>query len=181
MISNIIAKEGVNMKIIEEHLGRELPFIRPVCDRFTLDSRLFQIGDGLLAKVYHKGAEGNIDEAEKLALYEYGIARRLHEGGVSVPVPKGVFLVPTEEGSTERLPSYVMEFIPGYTLRDSQDIDPKDKVDRLYQRANDELKRAKELGFVPDDLCGGNVLYDPGKDKVYLIDFTKWKETESRV
>ncbi len=164
------------MRTIEEHFGKELPFVRKVCDRFTLDSEIYQIDEGILAKVYHEGIEGDLDGAKMKALYEYGIAKRLYDSKISVPCPKGVFLVPIKTNSTERYPSFVMEYISGYTLRELENTDFRDRTHDLVQKAQVELEKAEKLGFIPKDLCLSNLLWSPNTNEIYLIDFTQWKD-----
>ena len=166
------------MRTIEEQRGKELPFVIKVCDRFTLDSQLFKIDEGTLAKVYLEGINGDSAGAERKAQHDYGIAKLLYDKGVSVPKPEGVFIVPIEMGSDKRCPSFVMEYVQGYTLRELEGTEFRHRVDGLAQRAKDEIGKAERLGFTPKDLCGG-ILWNPQNDKVYLIDFTQWKSGES--
>ena len=162
---------------IEEHLGKELPYVRRISQGFTCDSNVYRITEDLASKIYLEGIEGNPEDAIRIAKHELSVSRALFSGGVSVPKPEGIFLVPRKKNSDKKYPAFVMEYIEGLTLSDLRDSDFYYKLDELWMRAEKELNKAIKLGFDPYDMPGGNFLWSPIKDKLYLIDFCHWEKS----
>ncbi|MDP3882342.1 MAG: hypothetical protein Q8Q31_05690 [Nanoarchaeota archaeon] len=115
---------------------------------------------------------------------EHAVACALRREGVSVPFPLGIFQVelpvqfPYGSGPGSKYPAFVMEYIEGPTLYKGI-IHPSEKFDLVQSLADKELTKARRLGFIPFDLGASNVIWSEVQQKVYLIDFYRWKRKTS--
>ncbi|MBI5066248.1 hypothetical protein HZA97_08490 [Candidatus Woesearchaeota archaeon] len=99
----------------------------------------------------------------------------LYNLGIAVPRPKGLFNVTFRESSLEEgivVPGFVMEYIPGITLSLMQQEDVFPEANKMYE---EEIRRAKALGFYPGDEGLHNAIWNSEKRKTYLIDFADWE------
>lgn len=111
-------------------------------------------------------------------IYEFEIATRLYEGGVSVPRPHGIFMIKPFKEETwsklwfpKRFPGFVMEYIKG--IPDGKGLE--DKTKRTVVELGDiEREKARKLGFEPSGQRIENTIWIPDKEKVYLVDFGEW-------
>jgi len=150
------------------------------------DGLIIAISDDHIAKLprKNKGLEGLTNE--------FLTCKFLYDRGVNVPKPEGIFKV-KRRGLTnlfglfgEDRVGFVMQWLKGHTLWD-YDIFPTQSQIELFDQ---EVKKCQDLGFYAEDHhlydsesvplemrdhCYRNGIYVPAEDKVYLIDFSRWK------
>ncbi|MBI4151345.1 hypothetical protein HY496_00100 [Candidatus Woesearchaeota archaeon] len=139
--------------------------------------------DNLVAKTltYCPRAYGTKDEALR---WECAVARLLYRSGVSVPRPEGLYTVRIRQresifsrNCSEREESgFVMERIRGQRLDELFSQCPKDiYVHSLWE---EELQKARDLGFELPDATTRNAFYLPAEQRVVLFDFGFWVHPE---
>ena len=99
--------------------------------------------------------------------YEYTIARVCRKNRISVPIPKGVFNVPMDNGT---YPAYIMEYIDGIPFFELKKDDPF--YNEAIQKFDIEINKAKRIFCTGDS--NGNAIWRPKKRKVILIDHLGW-------
>jgi len=123
---------------------------------------------------YHVAKFNELPEEEGRLNHEYLVAQELYLGGISVPKPEGVYNTPFRISGDARcgasFPAFVMELVSGKTLEQIH----KRERQRVLDAAQQQYEKARRLGFVPIDECGGNILWDPTRERVFLIDFEYW-------
>ena len=153
------------------------------------EATVYSLGDGNCAKIRHVlqaslglGRKLLRDTAacKKLA-WECKVAQDLADNNRSVPKPQGVFKVevPVDKNAPNlkaHFPGFVMQEIPGVPISKLTG----ETQERAIEMYNEELAKAKELGYREIDDNFGNGLYVPSQDKVFLIDFADWKKTGGR-
>jgi len=115
---------------------------------------------------------------------EYCIADKLYDAGISVPKPEGVFLVSLNTSKSfdeemkhrsvhETVPAFVMEWLKDTILvEEIKSSSEKEFAELLREK---ELSKARAIGFYSYDAHWHNALWDKEKEKVYLIDFERWR------
>jgi len=136
---------------------------------------VYRIGDDGVAKII-KGSgrdESSILTAVRVLSKEYDISRRLKNGGVNVPDPRGIYKV-THPETLEVVPAFVMRYINGVDIEQCLEFPD---IMAMWQT---EINKARKLGFIPRDTKGDskpqNAIYDSMDNKVYLHDFLAWRE-----
>lgn len=116
---------------------------------------------------------------------EYEVCRTLYENGVSVPRPHGVFRFRMPPGYHEdsfslpvAYPAFVMDYIEGVTPSwKSMSNEEKKTFNALFEKEVDEVRKIPSL--TPSDSEDiENVIWVPESNRVYLIDFGRWKFQE---
>ncbi|MBT4376547.1 hypothetical protein HOD29_04190 [archaeon] len=109
---------------------------------------------------------------------EYNIGVNLYNHGISVPKPKGVFLVDHLRSSyskeiSERNPAFLMEYLEGYK-----------KIHTLGEKSGDRARELKYKEFAkfgrvdwfPHDFDHDeNLMYSEEKDDLKILDFGRYE------
>lgn len=144
------------------------------------DFDVYRISDCHVAKLV-KGHDfwRRYDEETRKARINYLINECLlhnqaYQLGISVPKPEGLFKVKIiTEDSRITAPAFVMEYVEGvnlFVLGESSD-----DFDSAMTRRDEELEKARDLGFIPQDFHCENTIWNPERKKLYLIDLAKWR------
>jgi len=107
--------------------------------------------------------------AQKKAFNEAKMQEFAVEMGLKFPEVYGVFAVKEEE-SGKYYPGFAMRYIKGQT-HGSLEGAVMEKVE--MQRRN-ELNKARDLGFIFNDVNAGNVMWCPEEEQTYLLDCEFW-------
>lgn len=111
----------------------------------------------------------------------HSINAQLYEDGVSTPKPKGLYRLNFNEQSVlpSGIPAYVMENLlknGGINASDSKFRNLPNAEQEFAQRIyEEELTKARKLGYSPCDEGKHNYFYNPSNGLVKLIDFAGWK------
>lgn len=123
--------------------------------------------DDLVAKVYPR-----IDSW--MAEHEFDIASTLYSQGVSVPKPEGVYTLSLWGGLLMK-PGFVMQRIYAprldKLLRKRMAYSQRQELNHKLDR---ELDKARDLGFLLDDVTAYNAFYSAEEDRIILFDFARW-------
>ena len=112
---------------------------------------------------------------------EYEICKALYEKGVSVPQPYGVFRLkqPADEAWSlgifpTRFPAFIMEYLDG-GVPNSKYLKPE-AIGKVEELVKIERDKVRDLGFITSDAMGWeNTIWVPSKEKIFLIDFSRWE------
>ncbi len=142
-----------------------------------------------VAKVFFNNRRGKRSSKDS-ARWEFDIAEKLFGNGISVPEPLGVFLFseltknilhdndPFKGNFRRKLPEnpagYIMHHIPGAVDLCKVNFASTEEKKSYYALYEEEIEKARELGFVPNDCGPSNMIYQQDEGKVYLIDFAAW-------
>lgn len=124
-------------------------------------SEVYRHGNFAIKCPYDKAVESRIN-------HEFEIQSRLFENGVSVPQPYEIL---TAVLSDRTVRAIKMKFISG--KRASKVDWAKAREEELVRRFYEELNKARNLGFNPQDTDLANAIYSTD-NKLYLIDFEFW-------
>ena len=131
--------------------------------------RVSNFQENLVAKLRGSLNKSALNHEHKM--YSLGKRQKLN-----VPESKGVFNVYNVKLRRFEK-ALIMEEIKGNTLYDLE-FDQKGILTRVEKMAKKANKKANNLGFETRDGYGkndGNVLFDPGNSKIYLIDSEYWR------
>tara|TARA_Y100000310_G_C20652362_1_gene800133 strand:+ start:1161 stop:1697 length:537 start_codon:yes stop_codon:yes gene_type:complete len=132
----------------------------------SYDGKVYRISDTEVAKVPHI--------PERVG-HEMMIAKRLHEGGVSVAEPRAWDYVSVPEISDDPVKAFIMEYVEGNIGFNLSDLERFGLSIRLRDA---EIEKAVALGFEPmEERFLGNYLLTPN-DEVKLIDFAQWRHPD---
>jgi len=118
----------------------------------------------------------------------YVIQEELYDKGISVPKPLGMFSIRWDDMFKDWVKNYEryqcttdqLVDLPRYIMKTIQGIcgATNDKRDKTSERSlrNEEIQRAKDLGYAPGDDFRHNYMYLPEEEKVVLIDFDLWQK-----
>ena len=136
---------------------------------------VFRIGPTHAAKFY-KGSYGvrRIDWVIRRLRRELDIMYGLHEAGVAVAKPVGVFGIklrafPSGVLFRRRGAALVMEYLNGAPIKKRAASEPE-------RQRKCELEKAAAAGFDSCDVHRGNALWVAEKHRTYLVDFQKWRK-----
>lgn len=136
-------------------MGRRLDLTERVPFKEGTCARIYQIGS--------RAVKVNFDKVSwkyNIRL-EYQVQKDLYNAGISVPKPYGVIKV--IDGVGRKNLGLIMKKIEGTNLEKVNDA-------KSLEKMNQELERAKSLGFKLNDGGERNAMVDK-TGKVYLIDF----------
>ncbi|GEM_PF-6781729 len=153
-------------------------------NEFVIKHYVQRVSPGFVAK-FARSWEDNVGTEETEAKSIQWLTREMdmlteaHDRGVSVPKPRGLFLIPKVKRGFLNLfirktlptPAILMQYIPGLTLDRLQG----ENSFEAYKLRDKEIRKAGSLGFDPIDCHEGNAIYNPLEKKVYLIDLEHWK------
>lgn len=111
----------------------------------------------------------NSPGAQKKAFNEAKMQEFAVEMGLKFPEVYGIFAV-KEEDSGKYYPGFAMKYIKGQT-HGSLDGVLREKVE-MQRRV--ELNKARDLGFIFNDVNAGNVMWCPEEEQTYLLDCEFW-------
>jgi len=143
------------------------------------DGPVYRISDDKVAKFEWAGGLGvpggffAVSPIGKRIQNESEVCKFLYENGVSVPKPYGIFRIKQPRGEMwsaigvpRRFPAFVMEYLDAGGPR-------PENISELVEK---ERQKAITLGFKLHDAgYSDNTLWVPNRQKVYLIDFSKWQ------
>ena len=136
-------------------------------------SVVYPVNDSVVVKVYHHTDKS----AKKIAINEYKVGTELFRNGISVPKMLGLIFPdfclfrPFLQYPNTRIAIF-MQRINGRRLHELED-DQQAEARRQYLQ---ELKRVVDLGYYPYDVKIENALFDVGRWKIFLIDFSGWEK-----
>ena len=104
---------------------------------------------------------------------EFKIQELAYLAGLSVPKPEGIFEVKIRDRIfAKKRKGVVMEYVPGILL---EDLKGTDIFFKAKNQRDMELEKAEMLGFTHfDAICYLNSIWNPEKQRIYLIDFESW-------
>ncbi|MBI4151346.1 hypothetical protein HY496_00105 [Candidatus Woesearchaeota archaeon] len=144
--------------------------------------------DDLVGKVLHdyrdylspylsRLMDKSIDEELR---WEYAMAQRLYDEGVSVPQPHGLYTIrmPSPGSSLIERPAFVMERVYGIKIFQLEESGSTDWP-VAHSLLCEEIQKVRSLGFNPIDFSdGANAFYLPVEQRVVLFDFGFWSHPE---
>ncbi len=143
-------------------------------------NRVRRISDTHVVKLPGGFDEPLSEETKKERLHdlykELRVQTLAYNSGLAVPKPEGILEVSIRNflWFRKNIQGLVMEYIPGLTLEELYKQDRTAFFEASRQR-DTEVQKARNLGFTPEDhLCWLNTIWNPEKQKAYLIDLQLW-------
>jgi len=151
----------------------------------SIFKNVFRVSDKVLVKI-EKDYFGDEMIIDNPLAYEFAVQKALHQAGISVPYPIGMFEFQYPGRADSQLKGIFMEYIKGTDLskklHNPNALNGKHLLDlfrsrlpNLAKEAETEISKAQNLGFHPavDSLMPYNLrLSENGR--LFLIDFGLW-------
>jgi hypothetical protein len=113
---------------------------------------------------------------------EFQMQKRVFNLSLSVPKPEGIYEVTIRNSkscSGVIIPGLIMEYISGSTLRQLERRGHYNVLAKADSQTRIEIERAQRLGFFSLDAnIDSNIIWNPKKRIIYLIDFQDWELEE---
>ena len=148
----------------------------PLVAEYGQHGVIIEVAPGLVGKFPKDSISGDVWEENFHGIRkEARISQYLHENGISVPVPYGMFRCDVRNADSDVLIDgshigFVMQKIEGERV-DFLDKDIRSEATRL---AYEEFSKAYDLGLNPVDDTDVNAIRENKTGKVYIFDFFQW-------